>query len=233
MHDLLNLYFAKLFSFNKSLATPDNLARWGVKVDPRCPMEGCTAICTLGHILNNCQKCLDRYEYRHNSCLAFLVAQITKNKPKKMRVLADLPGWKENGGTVPHSLAVTGQDPDIVIIDESVTPTKVVLLELTCPFDSAGGFEAARKRKVDRYERLTLDIEAKGMVCLNCPLEVGSRGVISDRNSGVLAMIASMCKIRDVKNLKRTVSKIALLGSYRIWISRKSQTWVGGNFIQP
>ena len=109
----------------------------------------------------------------------------------------------------------------------------MVLLELTCPFDSDGGFEAARKRKVDRYERLTLDIEAKGMVCLNCPLEVGSRGVISDRNSGVLAMIASMCKIRDVKNLKRTVGKIALLGSYRIWISRKSQTWVGGNFIQP
>ena len=134
---------------------------------------------------------------------------------------------------MPHSLAVTGQEPDIVIIDESVTPTKVVLPELTCPFDSAGGFEAARKRKVDRYERLTLDIEAKGMVCINCPLEVGSRGVISERNSGVLAMIASMCKIRDVKNLKRTVSKIALLGSYRIWISRKSQSWVGGNLIGP
>ena len=71
------------------------------------------------------------------------------------------------------------------------------------------------------------------LVCLNCPLEVGSRGVIFDRNSGVLAMIASMCRIRDVKNLKRTVGKIALLGSYRIWISRKSQTWVGGNLIQP
>ena len=142
-------------------------------MDPRCPMEGCTAVCTLGHVLNNCQKCLDRYEYRHNSCLAFLVAQIVKKKPKKMRVLADLPGLKENGGTVPHSLAVTGQQPDIVIIDESVTPTKVVLLELTCPFDSAGGFEAARLRKVQRYERLTLDIQ-----------EVGSRGVISERNRG-------------------------------------------------
>ena len=54
-----------------------------------------------------------------------------------------------------------------------------------------------------------------------------------ERNSGVLAMIASMCKIRDFKNLKKTVGKIALLGSYRIWISRKSQTWVGGDFIQP
>ena len=107
------------------------------------------------------------------------------------------------------------------------------LLELTCPFDSAGGFEAARLRKVQRYERLTLDIQEKGMVCLNCPLEVGSRGVILERNSGVLAMIASMCRIRDFKNLKRTVSKIALLGSYKIWISRKSQTWVGGDLIQP
>ena len=77
---------------------------------------------------------------------------------------------------MPHSLAVTSQEPDIVILDESVTPTKVVPLELMCPFDSARGFEAASLRKVQRYEQLTLDIEANGMVCLNCPLEVGSRG---------------------------------------------------------
>ena len=65
----------------------------------------------------------------------------------------------------------------------------------------------------DRYQRMTLVIEAKGMVCFNCPLEVGSRGVISERNHRMLAMIASICRIRYVKNLKRKVSKIALLGT--------------------
>ena len=47
--------------------------------------------------------------YRHNSCMAFLVARMVQKKPRKMRVLADLPGWKENGGTVPHSMAMTGR----------------------------------------------------------------------------------------------------------------------------
>ena len=68
---------------------------------------------------------------------------------------------------------------------------------------------------------------------LNCPLEIGCGGVINARSRGVLATIASMGKIKDVKNYSRTVSKIALLGSYRIWVSRNSQTFVGGNFISP
>jgi len=46
------------------------------------------------------------------------------------------------------------------------------------------------------------------MMCLNCPLEVGSKGAISERNSGLLAMVASMWKIIDVQNLERTVGKI-------------------------
>ena len=214
------------------LATPDNLVRWGVQVDNKCPMGGCTARCTLGHILINRDKCLERYRYRHDSCLTYILSKLVKNKPKEMTVLADLPGWRENGGSVPHYLAVTGQMPDIVIVDKSVSPRKVVLLELTSPFDSAHGFEEARKRKVDRYERLALDIEEKGLSVWNCPLEVGCRGVISARNSSVLASLASMCKIKDFKNFRRTLGKIALLGSHLIWISRKSQTFVGGSFIQ-
>ena len=42
-----------------SLATPDNLARWGKVVDSTCKMEGCNFVATLGHILLNCKKMLD------------------------------------------------------------------------------------------------------------------------------------------------------------------------------
>ena len=135
---------------------------------------------------------------------------------------------------MPHYLAATEQLPDIVILDKSSSPNGVVLLELTVTFCSAHAFEAARLIKVDRYERIAQDIEEKGFNVLNCPLEIGCRGVISARNRGVLATIASLGKIKkikDVKNLTRTVGKIALLGSHRIWLARKSQTFVAGNII--
>ena len=34
-------------------ATPDNLQSWGVRVDPKCALEGCGQPCTLGHLLSN------------------------------------------------------------------------------------------------------------------------------------------------------------------------------------
>ena len=83
-------------------------------------------------------------------------------------------------GTVPHHLAVTEQVPDIEIVDKTVQPNRVVLSELTVPWDSARQIEAARKRKVERYERLELDIKEKGLIVDNCPLEVGARGVITE-----------------------------------------------------
>ena len=43
-----------------SLATPDNLARWGKVVDPKCYMEGCNNTATLGHLLSNCQIMVNR-----------------------------------------------------------------------------------------------------------------------------------------------------------------------------
>ena len=53
-----------------TLATPDNLARWGKPVDTKCHMEGCNAISTLGHLLSSCPKSLDRYSFRHDSVLS-------------------------------------------------------------------------------------------------------------------------------------------------------------------
>ena len=78
-----------------------------------------------------------------------------------------------------------------------------------------------------------MDIKQQGFSVWNCPLEVGCRGVINNRNCGVLATLSKMCNVKDFKNLRRTIGKIALLGSHRIWMSRKSQSFVGGNFIQP
>ena len=132
---------------------------------------------------------------------------------------------------MPPDMALTGQVPDLVLIDKSVAPTRVVLLELTVPWDSANSFKAALDRKTDRYERLTEDLKLAGYNTLNLPLEIGCRGLVNSRNTGVLASICSMVGIRGFQKLRGTLGKIALLGSYRIWLARKSQDWSPGDLI--
>ena len=66
-------------------------------------------------------------------------------------------------------------DPDIVIHDKASIPQKMILLELTCSWDSAASFHKAEARKTDWYDRLCLDLEEAGLQAINMPLEVGTR----------------------------------------------------------
>ena len=98
---------------------------------------------------------------------------------------------------------------------------------------SASSFKAALDRKTLQYCRLALDFEGLGYTAYNTPLEVGCRGVISARNHAVLAMVAGMCRIRDVKKLRRTIGKIALVASHRIYLARNSNDWSSGELVKP
>ena len=75
--------------------------------------------------------------------------------------------------------------------------------------------------------------EGLGYTAYNTPLEVGCRGVITARNHAVLAMVADMCRIRDVKKLRRTIGKIALVASHRIYLARNSNDWSSGELVKP
>ena len=148
-----------------------------------------------------------------------------------MNVYADLDGWRINGGTVPSDLVATGQMPDIVLLDKK--KKMIVLLELTVPFDSSiSSFKSAEDRKTDRYDRLTLDLKALGYKALNMPLEIGSRGVITARNHTVLATLCGICHIKNIKQLRRTLGKIALVASHRIYLARRSNEWSGGQLVK-
>ena len=129
-------------------------------------------------------------------------------------------------------MVLTEQIPDLVIIDRSTEPTTVILLELTVPWDSSTSFQAALDRKTARYERLAEDLRGKGYTTLNLPLEVGCRGVINARNHLVLETLCNLIKIRANKKLIGSLGRIALLGSYRIWLARRSQEWNGGEMIR-
>ena len=195
-------------------------------------MDGCSSASTLGHLLSSCAKALDRFKFRHDSVLNHLLQTIMKSKNDQMTVYADLNGWRVNGGTMPPDLVLTEQIPDLVIIDRSDTPAKVVLIELTVPWDSANSFKAAEERKTARYERLAGDLRDKGLTTFNLPLEIGCRGVINKRNHLVLETICNLVKIRGRKKLSASLGRIALLGSYRIWLARHSQQWTGGELIK-
>ena len=215
-----------------TLATLDNLARWGRHVNTTCIMKECNATCNLGHLLSGCPKSLDRYTFRHDSVLAHLLDTIIKRKKEGVEVFADLNGWRVNGGTVPHEMAPTEQRPDLVVIDRSVTPNKVLLVELTVPWDAANTFQAAVERKTARYERLTEDLREAGYDARNLPLEIGCRGVINQRNAANLEYICNQVGIRSIKKLKGALGRVALIGSYRIWLARNSQEWSAGELIK-
>ena len=110
----------------------------------------------------------------------------------------------------------------------------IVLLELTVVFDSSlTSFKNAEDRKSVRYQRLTLDLKALGYTAHNMPLEIGSRGVITKRNHMVLATICGMCGIKNVETFRRTLGKIALVASHRIYLARRSSEWSGGQLVKP
>ena len=219
-----------------SLATPDNLARWGKVVDSSCKLcsseqlNGKTTA-TLGHILNSCPKMLDRYEWRHNGVLAYLYEVMVDSKPPGITIYADIDGAKVNGGTVPPDIVVTTQRPDMVIVNKNTTPSTVFLVELTCPFTR--NIAAANTRKRARYEFLSSDIQEAGFRCLNLPFEIGSRGHVTLSNRNTLSQICHVAGVKKTQQVIRNCSKLVLLASYSIFNARSSQDWTGQEYLKP
>ena len=111
-------------------------------------------------------------------------------------------------------------------INKSVMPVKILLVELTVPWDSSQNFQAALDRKTARYKRLTEGYDAR-----NLPLEIGCKGVVNQRNAANLEYICNLVGIRGTQKLKGALGRIALIGSYRIWLARNSQEWSAGELI--
>ena len=84
------------------------------------------------HLLNNCTAFLEtKYVWRHDSIIYFIVETLKQNKPDREEIYGDVDGHKCYGGTVPANIVVTGQRPDIVIIDKSTQQQTVWLWELS------------------------------------------------------------------------------------------------------
>ena len=126
-------------------------------------------------------------------------------------------------------LCETEQKPDLVVVMRNPRVKKVLLIELTVPWDSQSSFKAAFERKTSRYAQLALDLEDKEWRVSNLSLEIGTKGSVDKRNATNIETISNLCGIRAVQRLKGTLSKIALLGSY---LARNSQSWNPGSLIE-
>ena len=149
----------------------------------------------------------------------------------KERVYCDLQGSRVNGGTIPPNILLNSSKPDLVLVDRSTTPVRVDLVELTVPWDS--GAEGAKLRKEVRYASLVQDIKEGGFQCFHTTLEVGVRGHITPRNKSTLTWLCSLAKEKKGSRFITTTSKLALLGSYSVWVARRSPDWTAGNLLKP
>ena len=123
-------------SSTNSLATPDNLKRWGKRRISDCPL--CSNIGTLEHILNGYPVSLEqgRTTWRHNSILNHITSSMVENKPDHLDIYSDLPDYCINGTTIPQDILTVsgrGSKPDLVIINRK--DRKITAMELTSPLE--------------------------------------------------------------------------------------------------
>ena len=206
------------------------MARWKKIVDVKCPLCNISP-CTLGHLLSNCKEALDRYEWRHNNIVNYLLKEFASQGLEGRELYADLEGKRINGVTIPPDVAMTAQKPDLVIINRKSNPPEVTLVELTVPWDSSANMGAALQRKTERYNDLKITIEGNGFKCSNLPLEIGTRGFINLRNKSLLTHLCNIMKVKKVSQVTKMCSKLAVLGSFSIWNARYSADWSSGGYL--
>ena len=209
-----------------TLPTPANLKRWKYGASNKCKL--CDNKGTTNHLLNCCTVMLktDRYTWRHNNLINFIVNNLDKSR---FKVYSDLPGWEApGGGTIPSQLCVTNLKPDIVIVDE----VKKILhiYELTVPLTM--NIDQRHNEKTQKYTPFLTDIT--NYTCtLNC-FEVSSTGYITPENKSTLTTLHSFMR-KDMKksSFLSNLNSLAWYGSYQLWLTREDKEFAIPPFLIP
>ena len=219
-------------SATNSLATNDNLKRWGKKSNSKCDL--CSSTGTLLHTLNGCKVLLNSgaYLWRHDNILHYLAKILSENKKDNVDFYVDIPNYQINGSTLPPNVVVTNLRPDVVFIDKNTTPPTCAIYELTIPFET--NLTAANTRKRDKYQSLKTDIQANGFKCHLVPWECGSRGFIPRRVKLLLCqMLKFYSTVKTPSSYISNFSKICVLSSFSIFNARKEKNWSNPPVLNP
>ena len=168
--------------------------------------------------LSNCKVSLNqgRWTWRHDNLLHYISQVLDKTK---YEVYVDIPGHQTpNGGTVPTDVLVTGDRPDVVIIDREKKTCNI--FELTVPYDVETNINAAQLRKKNKYAYFLTDVTSLAPTVT--PFEVATRGFVSTQNRDRLKLLHKFCK-RNVKlkTFIENLSALAVNSSYYLFVCRK------------
>ena len=140
-------------------------------------------------------------------------------------LFADVDGRNVgNGGTIPPFVITTSQRPDVVVLNAE--ERKILILELTCPFDS--NINTAHDFKTAKYVPLMNDLTAAGFAADIFCVEVSVRGQITKANRARLkSFLFKSTGIRrgTCVDLICKMSKSALLSSFSIFCARNEDSW--------
>ena len=207
-----------------TLPSLDNLKRWGKRVSDRCPF--CGNVETLAHIFSNCSSALNqgRLTWRHNSVLSSMIEVIRPHLKPGLTLYSDMPGYQApHGGTIPPHILVTPLKPDLFIFNSQ--SQEVVVLELTCPWDT--NIARSHTYKEEKYAPLIADLSHSRVVSFFA-VEVSARGQVSKANRSRLKSFIIKCCTNPrgiAKSLINISSKAALLSSFSIFSARREPSW--------
>jgi hypothetical protein len=119
----------------------------------------------------------------------------------------------------PPDILATAQLPDGIIW--SVRTRRIIILELTCPWEERS--VEAHVAKVAKYNQLQLDLEMADWKVQRLTFEVGSRGYLSQTVGSMLAALG--LSRAEIKSARGRLSDTALLCSYVIYLCRGSRPW--------
>jgi len=210
------------------LPTGDNLLRWKLSEDNKCPL--CNGTQTLHHVLSACTISLasGRYTWRHNQVLQKVVQAVDEARvlpaarergilqgANDWKIAADLSGMR----AYPAMVAECGARPDIVVTSEQ--QKAAVVIELTVPYET--NMSGSHEFKLAKYEELARHLRMKGYKPHLFAVEVGARGFAGASAYSLLKRLG-LSNQSCSKNLK-LMTEAAERASYWLWLKRGDKTW--------
>ena len=192
-------------------------------MDSTCSLCG-SHTSTTKHILNACPVALSqgRYSWRHDSILKKILLFLRQHLTGEGKLYGDLDGFRamENPpSTVPPDLLPTSYRPDVVLVRED---KKVIIIELTVPFNSPDSINTAHNFKTSKYQILLSDLDTRGYDTDLVTIEVGALGHYFSR-----VCLSVHCVLPSLSRtlIGKLTDETGKLASQRIFMAKREEYW--------